>query len=168
MTRSRIVPALVAAFLLSGQMWAQQEVFSAGDKGVIPPRVVNLAKPTYTAAALERRIEGTVNMAAVVLLRRQGRRRREDPPVSRSGARRAGGGGPPAERIQAWHEGRQAGRDTHGRRNDLHSEVVSLFAGSARLVGRRLIDFTAQGVGFHPVASGSFLKSEVVMYGRVK
>ena len=67
MTRSRIVPALVAAFLLSGQMWAQQEVVSAGDKGVIPPRVVNLAKPTYTAAALERRIEGTVKMAAVVL-----------------------------------------------------------------------------------------------------
>ena len=28
--------------------------------------------------------------------------------------------------------------------------------------------FTEQGVGFQPAASGSFLKSDVVMYGRVK
>ena len=28
--------------------------------------------------------------------------------------------------------------------------------------------FTEQGVGIHPVASGSFLKSDVVMYRRLK
>lgn len=28
--------------------------------------------------------------------------------------------------------------------------------------------FVLQGLGLHPVASGSFLKSEVVMYGRVR
>ena len=40
--------------------------------------------------------------------------------------------------------------------------------GSNRKPPNRLIYFAEQGVGFHPAASGSFLKSEVVMYGRVK
>jgi TonB family protein len=66
MTRSRIIPALIAVFVMSGQIWAQ-EVFTAGDKGVTPPRVVKLVKPTYTPAATALRIEGTVKMKAVVL-----------------------------------------------------------------------------------------------------
>ena len=83
--RSLPAPASRHFSSLGEDVGADGEIWRSGDKGVIPPRVVNLAKPTYTAAALERRIEGTVEIR-----RRYSptapRRRREDPPVSRSGA----------------------------------------------------------------------------------
>lgn len=36
-------------------------------------------------------------------------------------------------------------------------------------INNAIVDYVAEhGVGFHPAASGSFLKSVVVMYGRAK
>ena len=45
---------------------------------------------------------------------------------------------------------------------------VNQYARRNRTDSKRTAYFVVQGVGFQPVALGSFLKSELVRYGRVK
>jgi len=62
----KIFAAAVMCVLAGGAASAQEPVYTKDDKDVKPPVVVADKKPSYTAAAMRKKIEGGVELQAVV------------------------------------------------------------------------------------------------------
>ena len=59
--------ALAAVMMFGAAMAAQQEpVYKAGEQGVKNPEVVLEKKPSYTAAAMHKKIQGSVVLESIV------------------------------------------------------------------------------------------------------
>jgi protein TonB len=69
--RSILFVAAVAALLVSAAPAAQQSsphpIYKIGDQGVKAPVIIREVKPKYTADAMRRKVEGTVEVHAVIL-----------------------------------------------------------------------------------------------------
>jgi TonB family protein len=59
------VAALAVA--LSGGLSAQDQFYKSGAEGVKTPQLIREVKPKYTKSAMDRKVEGTVEVDAVIL-----------------------------------------------------------------------------------------------------
>ena len=64
--RSMLTVAALSVAVLAGTALAQDQVYKIGN-GVTSPVLVKEVKPSYTKSAMDRRVEGTVEMGAVIL-----------------------------------------------------------------------------------------------------
>ena len=63
----RNILTVAVAALMAGSVYAQTgTVYKAGEEGVKLPVLTKEVKPSYTADAIRRRVQGTVEVAAVV------------------------------------------------------------------------------------------------------
>jgi TonB family protein len=59
--------AALSVVLAGGAVAAQDHVYKSGAEGIGTPQLIREVKPTYTKAAMDRKVEGVVEVDAVVL-----------------------------------------------------------------------------------------------------
>lgn len=64
--RSILAAAALSVVLAGGGVAAQDQVYEIGN-GVKSPMLIREVKPNYTKAAMDRKVQGTVEMDAIVL-----------------------------------------------------------------------------------------------------
>jgi protein TonB len=64
--RSILTVTALSVALAGGGLAAQDQVYKMGE-GIKAPQLIKEVKPNYTKAAMERRVEGTVELDAVIL-----------------------------------------------------------------------------------------------------
>ena len=61
------VAALLAVAVPAAQQSSPHPIYKIGDEGVKAPSIIREVKPKYTADAMRRKVEGTVELDAVIL-----------------------------------------------------------------------------------------------------
>jgi protein TonB len=65
--RSILTVAALAVVLAGGGLAAQDRFYKSGAEGVKTPQLIREVKPKYTKSAMDRKVEGTVEVDAVIL-----------------------------------------------------------------------------------------------------
>jgi periplasmic protein TonB len=65
--RSILTVAALAVALVGGGLAAQDQFYKSGAEGVKTPQLIKEVKPIYSKSAMDRKVEGTVEVDAVIL-----------------------------------------------------------------------------------------------------